>query len=184
MICKPVTPELWPDMEMLFGEHGALGGCWCMWWRIKRKDFERQQGGQNREAMKAIVLGNEVPGILGYIDDKPVAWCSIAPREAFPVLDRSPVLKRVDDKPVWSIVCFFIEKQHRRRGLSSLLLSSALDYAKNEGCTIVEAYPVVAKKEHAPAMYLFTGLVSTFEKAGFVEVCRRSPLRPIMRYTL
>jgi GNAT superfamily N-acetyltransferase len=184
MICKPVTPELWPDMETLFGEHGALGGCWCMWWRIKRKDFEKQQGEQNREAMKAIVLSNEVPGILGYIDDKPVAWCSVAPREAFPVLDRSPILKRVDDKPVWSIVCFFIEKQHRRRGLSSLLLSSVLDYAKKEGGTIVEAYPVVPKKERAPDMYLFTGLVSTFEKAGFVEVCRRSRLRPIMRYTL
>ena len=178
---KPVTAALWNDMEELFGEHGACGGCWCMWWRIKRKEFERQQGTQNRAAMKAIVMGNEVPGILGYLDERPVAWCSVAPREAFPVLDRSPILKRVDDRPVWSIVCFFIERHYRHRGISSLLLQAAVNYTAENGATTVEAYPVIPKKEKAPDIYLYTGLFSTFKKAGFVEVCRRSPFRPIMR---
>ena len=152
-----------------------------MWWRIKRKEFEKQQGAQNRTAMKAIVERNELPGILGYLDERPVAWCSVAPREAFPVLDRSPILKRVDDQPVWSIVCFFVDRRYRRQGISLHMLKAAVDYAADTGATIVEAYPVIPRKEQAPDMYLFTGLLSTFEQAGFVEVCRRSPFRPIVR---
>jgi GNAT superfamily N-acetyltransferase len=168
-------------MEQLFGEHGACGGCWCMWWRIKRKEFEKQQGAGNRAAMKAIVERNEVPGILGYLDDRPVAWCSVAPREVFSVLDRSPILKKVDDRPVWSIVCFFVDRHYRRQGISYKMLQAAVEYAAEKGATIVEAYPVIPKKEKAPDIYIYTGLFSTFKRAGFVEVCRRSTLRPIMR---
>jgi GNAT superfamily N-acetyltransferase len=168
-------------MEKLFGERGACGGCWCMWWRIKRREFEKQQGAGNREAMKAIVERNEVPGILGYLDDRPVAWCSVAPREVFSVLDRSPILKKVDDRLVWSIVCFFVDRRYRRQGISYKILQAAVAYAAENSATIVEAYPVIPKKEQAPDIYIYTGLFSTFEKAGFIEVCRRSALRPIMR---
>jgi len=100
----PLTPERWDDFEALFGARGAYSGCWCMWWRLKRKEFEAQQGDGNRAAMKAIVESGRVPGILGYDGDRAVAWCSVAPREDFPSLNRSPVLKRLDDEPVWSIV--------------------------------------------------------------------------------
>ncbi len=179
---KPVTPELWGDLEQLFGERGACGGCWCMWWRIKRREFEEQQGAGNKMAMRAIVERGEIPGILGYVDKRPVAWCSVAPREAFPVLDRSPILKRVDDEPVWSIVCFFVDRSFRRQGMSSKMLHAAVDFAAKRGARIVEAYPVVPKKKQAPDIYIYTGLVSIFVKAGFTEVCRRSESRPIMRY--
>lgn len=184
LIFHPVTPDRWEDMEQLFGPRGAIGGCWCMWWRIKRVEFEQQQGDGNHEAMCSIVESGKVPGILAYSNGKPVAWCSVAPREDFPVLDRSPILKRVDDQPVWSIVCFFIAKKYRHQGLSSRMLSAAVEYAAGKGARIIEGYPITPKKDQAPDIYIFTGLESTFVKAGFVEVARRSKSRPIMRYSL
>jgi len=134
--------------------------------------------------MCSIVESGKVPGILAYSNGKPVAWCSVAPREDFPVLDRSPILKRVDDQPVWSIVCFFIAKKYRHQGLSSRMLSAAVEYAAGKGARIIEGYPITPKKDQAPDIYIFTGLESTFVKAGFVEVARRSKSRPIMRYSL
>jgi GNAT superfamily N-acetyltransferase len=184
LVFHPVTPDRWDDLEQLFGPRGAIGGCWCMWWRIKRKDFEQQQGEGNHDAMCSIVDSGKVPGILAYSDGAPVAWCSVAPREDFPVLDRSPILKRVDDQPVWSVVCFFIAKEYRHQHLSSRMLKAAVDYAAQHGARIVEGYPITPKKDQAPDIYIFTGLESTFVKAGFVEVARRSEFRPIMRYSL
>lgn len=177
----PVTPGRWDDFETLFGERGACGGCWCMWFRLKRSEFEKQKGEDNRLAMKAIVESGEVPGILAYTGSEPVGWCSVAPREAFGVLQRSWVLKPVDDQPVWSIVCFFVAKPYRRRGLMGKLIEAAVAYAAAQGAKIVEAYPVEPKKAETPDVFAYTGLASTFRKAGFVEVARRSETRPIMR---
>ena len=124
----------------------------------------------------------EIPGLIAYIKDDPVAWCSIAPRENFQALDRSRILKRVDDKPVWSIVCFFVSKPYRRKGISLNLIKAAVDYARGQQAGIVEGYPIDPKKENSPDVFVYTGLFSAFKKAGFVEVCRRSETRPIMRY--
>lgn len=178
----PVTPHLWDDFETLFGERGAVGGCWCMWFRLKRSEFDAKKGEQNKRSMRVIVASGEIPGILAYDQGQPVGWCSVAPREAFPVLDRSWVLKRVDDQPVWSVVCFFIAKDYRQRGLSGILLRAALDYARQNGARIVEGYPVEPKDGSTPDVFAFTGLASTFLQAGFVEVARRSETRPLMRY--
>jgi len=112
---EPLTRENWDDFETLFGERGACGGCWCMWWRLKRFEFEKNKGKRNKEAMKNIVNSGEIPGLLAYSNGKTVGWCSIAPRERYPSLERSRVLKRIDDKPVWSVVCFFIDKRYRSK---------------------------------------------------------------------
>jgi GNAT superfamily N-acetyltransferase len=178
----PVTPERWHDLEELFGPRGAIGGCWCMWWRIKRVEFEKHQGDGNHQAMHDIIHSGRVPGIVAYLEGEPVAWCSVAPREDFPVLDRSPILKRVDEQPVWSIVCFFIAKGFRHQGFSTRMLKAAVDFARQNGARIVEGYPIEPKKDRAPDIYIFTGMISTFKKAGFREVARRSETRPIMRY--
>ncbi len=180
----PVTSERWVDLEKHFGPRGAIGGCWCMWWRIKRAEFEKQQGDGNHEAMCSIVEAGKVPGILAYSAGEPVAWCSIAPRGEFSVLDRSPVLKRVDHQPVWSIVCFFMAKDYRHQGLSAIMLQAAVEYASQHGARIVEGYPIEPKKDRTPDIYAFTGMASTFKKLGFQEVARRSESRPIMRYVI
>ena len=177
----PLTQERWADFEQLFGERGATGGCWCMWWRIKRSDFEQQKGEGNKQAMKAIVESGEVPGILAYAAGQPIGWCAVSPREKYPVLNRSRILKPVDDTPVWSISCFFIDKNYRNQGITAKLLQAAVEYVKQQGGKVVEGYPVEPKKEQMPTVFAWTGFASTFEKAGFVECARRSETRPILR---
>jgi GNAT superfamily N-acetyltransferase len=181
---RPLTPERWNDLETLFGERGACGGCWCMWWRLKRSEFEERKGAKNKRAFKKIVESGEVPGLLAYADGKPVAWCAVGPREWYPVLQRSPVLKPVDEKPVWSVTCFFVAKPHRGSGILVQLLKAAVAYAASRGARIIEGYPVEPKKGRLPEAFAWIGLPSTFRKAGFVEVLRRSETRPIMRHVV
>ena len=178
----PVTIKHWKDLENLFGERGACGGCWCMWWRLKRSEFERQKGKKNKAALKKIVRSGQVPGILTYSEGKPIAWCSVGPRETYPALERSRVLKRIDDKPVWSVVCLFVARGFRRKGVSVRILKAAVDFAKKNGAKIVEGYPIEPQKGKWPDAFVWTGLPSAFLKAGFKEVHRGSPTRPIMRY--
>jgi GNAT superfamily N-acetyltransferase len=180
----PLTPDRWADLETLFGPRGAAGGCWCMWWRVTRAEFSRQAGAGNQRAFKKIVRSGAAPGLLAYAAGRPIGWCAVAPREATPVLDRSPTLKRVDDRPVWSITCFFIAGPFRRQGVTVALLKAAIDYAARRGAHVVEGYPVEPRKDDMPEGYAFTGLASAFRQAGFVEVARRSQTRPIMRYRI
>jgi GNAT superfamily N-acetyltransferase len=180
----PVTPDRWADLERLFGERGAYGGCWCMWWRITRAEFEKQHGEGNRTALKALVDAGKIPGLLAYAAGEPVGWVSVGPREDYPVLGRSWTLKPVDDQPAWSIVCFFVAKPYRKAGLSERLIGAAVDYARQCGAAIIEGYPVIPRQESLPEAEAFTGLVSAFERAGFVEAIRRSEKRPIMRYNI
>lgn len=156
-----------------------------MSWRLARSDFMRQRGELNREALKGLVDSGKVPGILAYSAGQPIGWCAVAPREAFPRLERSRILRQVDDKPVWSVVCFFVAKAFRGKGMNAKLLDAALNYVKGQGGNIVEGYPVEPNRDwRPPDPFVYTGLVSAFRKAGFVEVCRRSRTRPIMRYVL
>ena len=177
--CHPLTPERWADLERLFGERGADGGCWCMWWRLTRSQFYAQAGDKNKQAMKAIVDSGQMPGLLAYVNNEPVAWCSIAPREDYASLGRSRTLKRIDEKPVWSVVCFFVDRRFRRKGLMVPFLRAAVEYAREHGAKIVEGYPV--EPEQRPSGSSYMGVVSAFRQAGFVEVLRRAEQRPIMR---
>jgi len=179
---QPVTAKRWKDLVSLFGERGACGGCWCMWWRLSRSQFNKQKGEVNKKGLKKIVDAGEVPGLLAYSEGEPIGWCSVAPREAFSTLERSRILKRVDEKPVWSVVCFFVSKPFRRKDVTIKLLKAAVEYAKKHGAKIVEGYPIEPKKGEMPDVFANTGLASAFRQAGFVEVLRRSETRPIMRY--
>lgn len=178
---KILTPSRWKDLEKLFGERGACGGCWCMWWKLSRKDFEKQKGIKNKKAFQKIVSNNERPGILAYYKNEPIGWCAVAPREKYPRLENSRVLKRIDDEQVWSIVCFFIEKSFRNEGVPVELLKSAIQFVKKSGGKIIEGYPIEPKKKTAD-VFTWTGFASSFEKAGFKEAARRSQTRPIMRF--
>lgn len=179
---KPLTPDRWDDFCTLFGERGACGGCWCMWWRKPRSQFTRDKGATNKRSMKRLVDSGESPGIIAYDGRDAVGWCAIAPRADYPVLLRSRVLKPVDDKPVWSVVCFFIARPYRRQGVGVELLKAAVKHAAKFGAKIVEGYPVEPKKDSMPDAFAWTGLASLFKRAGFVEVLRRSDTRPIMRF--
>ncbi|MEE9190222.1 MAG: GNAT family N-acetyltransferase [Candidatus Neomarinimicrobiota bacterium] len=178
----PLTPDRWADLESLFGKHGAYGGCWCMWWRLKRSEFEKNQGALNKLEMKNIVESGRIPGIIVYNAQKPVGWCSVAPRDEFGSLNRSRVLKKLDDKPVWSIVCFFILKKSQRNGIAQNLIRAAIDFVKSQGGQIIEAYPTVPRSDRVPPWSSFMGFPSMFEKAGFSLEAKPSASKIVMRY--
>jgi len=179
---QPATPSRWNDLEKLFGERGACGGCWCMFWRVPRKQFEADKGVGNKRALQKIVAAGRKPGIIAYAGKEPVGWCAITPREHYIGLANSRLLQPVDDKPVWSVSCLFIKKEYRRKGVSRLLLEAATEFAARQGAEIVEGYPVEPSMEKMPDPFLWHGAPSAFKAAGFKEVLRRSPSRPIMRF--
>ena len=180
----PLTPDRWADFEKLFGARGAYGGCWCMFWRLRSKDNARNKGADNRREMKQIVDSSEPPGLLAYVNDVPAGWCSIDPREKFLRIEHSRTLKRVDDRPgVWSLNCFVIEKNHRRQGLMTALLDAAVEYARERGAKIIEAYPIEPESE-LKGYDGYTGIASTFQKAGFREVARPREGQVMMRKEL
>lgn len=176
---QPVTRERWEDLQELFGKSGAQGGCWCMWWRLPRSQFLRQSPADNKLALRKLVASGQVPGILAYADDRPVGWCSVAPRECFPALDRSRTLKRLDDRPVWSIVCFFVARPFRRQRVLTRLIQAAVEYVRSQGGKVVEAYPLKPAPRAATANFM--GLTPTFLAAGFEEVAQTSKVRSIVR---
>lgn len=155
-----------------------------MWWRTTRARFGQQQGEGNRQALKNRVDSGEAPGILAYHEGEPVGWCAVAPRESFDSLNRSRVLKKLDDTPVWSIVCFYVPRQHRGEGLLYELIRGAIDYVAQQGGKVIEAYPSVSREERQPPVNIFMGLPQVFTELGFVEVARPSLAKVVMRYYL
>lgn len=175
-----LTPERWRDVEALFGPRGACAGCWCMYWKLTRAQFARGQGEGNRRAFRRSVARGAVPGILAYADGRPVGWCAVEPRAAYPRLARSRVLAPLDERPVWSVSCFYVARSHRRRGITVQLLRAALRHVRERGGRIVEGYPVVPKPYHASSTaFAWTGFAAAFEAAGFKDCAQRA--RPIMR---
>lgn len=179
----PLTTATWADFVDLFGSNGACGGCWCMTNRIPRAQYERQKGAANQRAMKKLVDGRRVPGILAFDGKECVGWCSIEPMESFPPLLRSRIAKPLDEQPAWRISCLFVRKDARSKGVSVALLKAAVRHARAQGARIVEGFPVEPKdrSKAAPAPFVWTGIASAFLRAGFHEVARRSPTRPYMR---
>lgn len=179
----PLTPERWPDLVRLFGPKGACAGCWCMWMRLPTPEFRRGKGEGNRRALRALVA-KRPPGLLAYVDGEPVGWVALAPREEYVRLERSRVLSPVPGERVWSAPCFFVDRAHRGSGLCSALLEAAARYAAAHGALAVEGYPQVNRGTRQPAAFVWTGFESTFRRAGFSEIVRRSPTRPILRRPL
>lgn len=178
----PLTYDRWKDFEALFGTNGACGGCWCMFWMMKRKEYdEKRKTGKTKTAMKNLIKKGLIPGLIAYSENKPVGWIAIQPRENYPVLANSRVLKPVDEKPVWSVTCFFIHKKFRRQGITIELLNAAKKFVKQNGGKIIEGYPIKTDKDQ-PDPFVYTGLYPAFVKAKFKEAARRSERRPVMRY--
>jgi GNAT superfamily N-acetyltransferase len=181
---KPLTAERWPDLVRLFGDRGACAGCWCMWWRLTRKQFKASKGAKNRTAFRNIVASGLEPGVLAYMDAEPIGWCAVGPRESYPLLENSRTLARVDEKHVWSVTCLFVARPFRRKGVSTQLLRAAAAHARRQGARLLEGYPVAPRQNTVPDAFVWTGLASAFSKAGFREMARRSATRPIMRLEL
>jgi GNAT superfamily N-acetyltransferase len=179
---QPLTPDRWNDLERLFGpDRGADSGCWCMFWRLRRSEFHALGKAKRKAAFRKLVKSGAPLGILAYEGPVPVGWCAIAPREATSALERSPVCKPIDDQPVWSITCFFVEPKARRDGIMAALIDAAVAHAKRQGAKIVEAYPRDPGAARIDSASGYVGLLQPFEAEGFREVARRTPKRPVVR---
>ena len=180
---EPLTKKNWNKFVQLFGNKGACGNCWCMYYRLKKADFHEGKADEgNKTTMKKIVWEGKPTGLLGLYEGQAIAWCAFAPREDFIKLENSRVHKRIDDKIVWSIPCFFIDKNFRRHGVSVELLKGVVKYAKQNGIKIIEAYPAIPTQEKLPDTFAWIGLYKSFERAGFQIVDRTSKNRPMVRY--
>jgi len=180
----PLSLARWADLERLFGKRGACGGCWCMYWIRTHSQFERDKGNGNKRAFKKLVAAGDELGLVAYDGREPVGWCAFGPRERYVRLANSRILRPVDQRPVWSVVCFFVAKGYRRLGMSIDLLRAAARHAEKRGARLLEGYPVEPMKGTMPAAFAWTGLASAFRRAGFREVLRRSETRPILRKRL
>lgn len=184
----PLTPDRWPDLEAVFEAKGCsmARGCWCLYYRESGK-VEPPAGStaseDRRARLRALAGADPPPGLVGYRDGAPVGWVALAPRADYPRLRRSPVAKAVDDAPVWSVVCFVVPPAHRHQGVATGLLRGAIDFARARGAPALEAYPIDKEVPGADA-WLWNGAMSMYRKAGFVEVARRRPERPVVRLAL
>jgi hypothetical protein len=178
LVFHPVTPERLPGLACFLESQGKFRYCACMRWRMPSSAFSRSTKEARVDALERLVHERTPIGVLAYLDQEPVGWCSVAPRECYAGLERYRALPRIDDRPVWSVVCFFVSARIRRAGATLGLLKSAVDYAGSQGAEIVEGYPV----EPGPRLYTYMGSPATFRAAGFQDVTPRGQARAVMRY--
>jgi GNAT superfamily N-acetyltransferase len=180
----PLTPDRWDDLATLFDRPGDPRGCWCMYYRVRSREFAELWGTGARTAFRKVVGDGPPPGLLAYRDGVPVGWCAVAPRDGLPRVLRSPVLRPLDDAPAWAVTCFYVVRGERRGGVAAALLEAAVAFAAGHGATLVEGYPKDTGGARRSANELFMGSRSMFADAGFREAGRRSVTRPIMRREL
>jgi ribosomal protein S18 acetylase RimI-like enzyme len=185
---RPLTPARWPDLEKVFEAKGCsiARGCWCMYYRESGPPHSptgARPAARRKARLRALADADPPPGLIGYSGKTPVGWVALAPRSEYLKLRRSPVMKPVDDAPVWSVICFVVPTEFRHQGVATALLQGAIAYAGKRGARLLEAYPI-DKEARGRDDWLWHGAKSMYDKAGFVEVARRRPERPIVRLAL
>jgi Acetyltransferase (GNAT) family len=145
---------------------------------MRSAEFGRSTKEARVAALDHLVRTGAPVGILAYLGEEPVGWCSVAPRETYGSLERYRALPRIDDLPVWAVVCFFVDSRVRRKNATLGLLNAAVAYACSEGADIIEGYPV----EPDVRLYTYMGSPGTFRRAGFRDVTPVGQARQVMRY--
>jgi GNAT superfamily N-acetyltransferase len=183
LIVRPLTPDLWPALEDLFGPGGASNGCWCMYWRIGAA-YKKRPRARNKAALRALARQGRPPGLLALDGDLAVGWCQLTPRADLAWLERAPHVRPPQgDESVWALSCFYVRRGYRRQGVVAALIDGALRAAKEAGASALEAYPVDTAAPGATSN-TFTGTAATFVRAGFETVANRSSGRRIVRHDL
>ncbi|MGD9700984.1 MAG: GNAT family N-acetyltransferase [Acidimicrobiia bacterium] len=181
--CEPATGDRFDHFVEVIGDRGGPGGCWCMFWRLRSAEWRAMGATHRRAASVELFASSPPPGVLGYLDDRPVGWCAVAPRSEYARMQASPTFGPVDDTSSWAVSCLFIHRSARRRGVGAALVSAAVAMAEFHGAPAVDAIPV-APNARRTSSDLYTGTPSMFVPLGFAEVARRRPERPIVRLEL
>jgi GNAT superfamily N-acetyltransferase len=177
---RPVSPERIDDLTRFSSANGSFGYCSCMKWRLTSTGFKNSDKAARARMLTDLVEGGQPVGLLGYLDGEPVGWCSIAPREHLAGLERYRKLPRIDETPVWAVVCFYVHRSARGRGVQKALLRAAVEYARSHGAVAVEGYPPPA----SATLYRYMGSIEVFTEAGFTDVTPARQERPVLRYVL
>jgi GNAT superfamily N-acetyltransferase len=180
---EPLGRENWREFERLFGSRGACGNCWCMYYRLSQQEFLKGKAGQgNKRAMKKLVWAGMPAGMLGFYRGRAIAWCAFAPRQDFSRLEKSRAHRRIDDRPVWSVPCLFVDRKFRKQGVADELLIALVRHARKKKVKIIEAYPLIPAQKKLPDAFAWVGLYRSFARAGFEIVDLSSKNRPMVRY--
>lgn len=172
---RPLTGDTWDALAALFREGGDPGWCWCQHWRLRSKDMASAKVPELRERLHDLAQSDEPPGLVAFDGDRAVGWVSLGPRTDFQRIVFSKVIPKIDDRPVWSIVCFAVSATARGQGAARALLGAAVEYARGRGAVALEAYPIVLPGGDAvDAEAAFTGTLPMFERAGFQVVADRA----------
>ena len=172
---SPLTSETWDALAALFREGGDPRWCYCQFWRLRSRDFAALKVPQLRERLHDQASSDQPPGLIAFEGDRAVGWVSLGPRADFERIVRSRVIPAIDDRPVWSIVCFAVSASARGQGVARALLEAAIDHARSRCAEALEAYPV--RLGDADAIHpdaAFTGTLPMFERAGFAVVADRA----------
>jgi hypothetical protein len=182
MTSAALTERTWADFEQVMGTNGGASGCWCMHWRLPYKQWEQGRGDGNRRQMHQRTLAAPPPGLVCYLDEDPVGWIGVGHRDEYPRMGRSPITRPIDDTEAWVISCIYLGRDHRHQRLQTPMISAACGFAAEQGQRAVDAYPVdPADGKRAGADNAMTGIASAYVAAGFTEIARPRPDRPVMR---
>jgi len=188
---EPATPDRWDDVVAAFGRRGNdPSWCWCRRFLRDPDAPDADAGLTNRDALQAEIADAAVPpGLVAYLDGRPVGWTRVGPRRDFPLLWANRALAKVlePDDGTWWVTCFAVDSRHRGLGVGSALLHAAVDFAGRHGASAVEGHPADvgdASAARASGAAILTGTVAMFSAAGFTEVARTYPTRPVMRIEL
>ncbi|HEY2916046.1 MAG TPA: GNAT family N-acetyltransferase [Candidatus Limnocylindrales bacterium] len=178
---EPLSEATWEPLAALFREGGDPRWCYCQFWRLRSKDFAPLHVPELRERLHEQARSDLPPGLVALerlpagdaVDGGPgaeraIGWVGFGPRTSFQRVVHSKVIPAIDDRPVWSIVCFASTPSARGRGLGRALLAAAVGYAAEHGAPAIEAYPLdLAPGEQVAAAAAYTGTLAMFEAAGF-----------------
>lgn len=181
---KPLSPVNWTQYESLMGEKGGCGGCWCMTFRLPKKEFEANKYDGNKQLMKQLVDSGKPAGLIATKNNEPVGWIAFAPREHYLKIEKSRAFTRIDEKAVWSVTCFFVKKEYRHKGFSKLLIKGVIDYARQHHIKTLEAYPAIPYSPKVSPPFLWVGILSAFTDNGFTIVQQNGKSRAMVRLDL
>jgi GNAT superfamily N-acetyltransferase len=167
----PATADRFDDVSsVLAPKNPDAPACWCLSYRIPNEEFHELSGPERPARLRRYAEEGRAPGVIAYVDEEVAGWCSVAPRASHHRLTRSRTIPHVDDVPVWSVICIVIRPQFRRQGLSRHLLAGAIEYARDQGAPMLEAYPIDAQGARIGSAFAYVGTTDLFASAGFERV--------------
>lgn len=168
---RPLSTESWPAFDALVQRHnGIFGGCWCTWFHPN--DPDRGPGAEGSRAMKKQYVERSLARAALVMDgQEAIAWAEFGTPEELPnIHHRKQYDAEKDADPDYRITCVFVDKRHRRHGITETAIRGALDLIAADGGGVVEAYPhdLTHQSKKMSSSFLYNGTRGLYERLGFI----------------